>query len=75
MAVEQKLPSHLYSRSHSYQHGNCATVKVDTVVLGKLQAACISKITVELTIFLSCILMNETEYIMESVADVLWPTM
>ena len=47
-------------------------MKVDTVVLGKLQAACISKITVELTIFLSCILMNETEYIMESVADVLW---
>jgi len=23
------------------QHGNCATVTVDTVVLGKLQAACI----------------------------------
>jgi len=44
------------------QHGNCATVTVDTVVLGKLQAACISKITVELTAFLPCGLMNETEH-------------
>jgi len=43
-------------------HGNCATVKVDTVVLGKCQAACASKITVELTTFLLCSLMRETEY-------------
>ena len=42
------------------RHGNCATVRVDTVVLGKLQAACISKITVEPTTFLPCGLMNET---------------
>ena len=28
------------------QHGNCATVTVDTVVLRKFQAACISKITI-----------------------------
>ena len=32
-------------------HGNCATVTVDTIVLGKCQAACVSKITVELTTF------------------------
>jgi len=44
------------------RHGNCATVTVDTVVLGKLQAACISKITVEPTTFLPCSLKNETEY-------------
>jgi len=42
-------------------HGNCATVTVDTVVLGKCQAACVSKITVELTTFLPCSLMSETE--------------
>jgi len=42
--------------------GNCNTATVDTVVLGKFQAACISKITVELTTFLPCILTNETEY-------------
>ena len=42
-------------------HGNCATVIVDTVVLGKCQAACVSKITVELTTFLPCSLMSETE--------------
>jgi len=35
-------------------HGNCATAKVDTVVLGKFQAACVPKITVELTAFLPC---------------------
>ena len=35
------------------QHGNCATVTVDTVVFGKFQAACVSKITVEL--ILSCL--------------------
>ena len=44
------------------RHGNCATVKVDTVVLGKFQAACASKITVELTTFLPCSLMREMEY-------------
>ena len=37
-------------------HGNCATVKVDTVVLGKFQAACVSKITVELTTFFLVVL-------------------
>ena len=42
------------------QHGNCTTV--DTVVLGKSQAACVSKITVERTTFLPCILMNEMEH-------------
>ena len=35
------------------RHGNCATATVDTVVLRKFQAACVSKITVELTI--SCL--------------------
>ena len=44
------------------RHGNCATATVDTVVLGKFQAACVSKITVELTTFLPCGLMSETEY-------------
>ena len=44
-------PSHVAAQFN--QHGNCATAKVDTVVLGKFQAACISKITVELTI--SCL--------------------
>ena len=47
--------------------GNCTTVVVDTVVLGKFQAACVSKITIGLTTFLPCSLMNKTE----SVADVL----
>ena len=42
-------------------HGNCATVTVDTVVLGKCQAVCVSKITVELITFLPCTLMSETE--------------
>ena len=42
-------------------HGNGATVTVDTVVLGKCQAACVSKITVELTTFLPCSLMSEME--------------
>ena len=63
MAAEQKL--HLYSRPIAAQfnwHGNCATVKIDTVVLGKCQAACVSKITVEPTTFLPCGLMSETEY-------------
>ena len=44
------------------RHGNCATATVDTVVLRKFQAACVSKITVELTTFLPCIPMDETEY-------------
>jgi len=44
------------------RHGNCATAKVDTVVLGECQAACVSKITVELTTFLPCSLTSETEY-------------
>ena len=34
-------------------HGNSATAKADTVLLGKCQAACISKITVELNYFLA----------------------
>ena len=38
---------------------------VDTVVLCKLQAACISKITIELTTFLPCSLMSKTKYIGE----------
>ena len=42
-------------------HGNCAKVTVDAVVLGKCQAACVSKITVELTTFLPCSLISETE--------------
>jgi len=60
MAAEQKLQSLSFVLN---RHGNCATAKVDTVVLGKFQAACISKITVELTTFLPCSLMSETEYI------------
>ena len=42
-------------------HGSCATANVDTVVLGKFQAACVSKITVELTTCL-VVLMCEMEY-------------
>ena len=42
-------------------HGNHATATVDTVVLGKFQAACVSKITVQLTTLLPCILMNKSE--------------
>ena len=52
-------------------HGNCTTVTVDTVVLGKFQAACISKITVERTTFLPCILTNKWN-LTEGVAAVLW---
>jgi len=37
------------------RHSNRATATVDTVVVGKLQAACISKIPVEPTPFLACI--------------------
>ena len=47
------------------RHGNCATATIDTVVLSKFQAACISKITIELTPFLPCGLMSETKYIGE----------
>ena len=44
------------------RHGNCTTATVDTVVLRKFQAACVSKITVELTTFLPCSLTSETKY-------------
>jgi len=44
------------------QHGSWAIVKVDTIVFGKFQAACISKITVELTAFLPCTIMSEMKY-------------
>jgi len=30
------------------RHGDCATVTVDTVVLGTFQAACVSKITIQM---------------------------
>jgi len=40
-------------------HGNCAAATVDTVVLHKFQAACVSKITVELTSFCAA---NRAEY-------------
>ena len=53
-------PGHVAAQFN--RHGNCATAKVDTVVLGKCQAACISKISVELTTFLPCSLMSEMEY-------------
>jgi len=59
MAAEQKVyhltgtPGHVAAQFN--RHGKCATVKVDIVVLGKFQAACASKITVELTTFLFCI--------------------
>jgi len=43
------------------RHGNCATATVDTEVLDKFQAACVSKTTVELPTFLPCILMNIME--------------
>ena len=48
--------------ARSNRHGNCATVIVDTVVLRKFRAACVSEITVEITAFLPCSLMRETEY-------------
>jgi len=65
MAAERKLycltctPGRILAR-----HGKCTIAAIDTAVLGKLQAACISKIAVELATFLPCILM-------ESVVDVL----
>ena len=63
MAAEQKLycftctPGHVAAQFN--QHGTCTTVTTDTVVLGKFQAACISKITAELTTFLPCIITNK----------------
>ena len=75
MAAEQMLyhltstPGHVAAQFN--RHGKCSTVKVDIVVLGKFQAACTSKITVELTTFLFCILTNKMEYNwMEGVADI-----
>ena len=47
------------------RHGNCATATVNTVVLCKFQAACISKIIVELTTFLLCDLMSKMKCIGE----------
>ena len=61
-------PGHVAAQFN--QHGNCATAKVDTVVLGKCQAAYVSKITGELTI--SCLAGCERN-ITESVTDVLRP--
>ena len=65
MAAEWKLLTHLHSRSRiaarSNRHGNCTTATVHTVVLRKFRAACVSKITVEITT--SChSLMKETDY-------------
>jgi len=54
-------PGHVAAQFNWHHSGNCTTVSVDTVVLGECQAACVSKITVELTIFLPCTLMSETE--------------
>ena len=52
-------PGHVAAQFN--QHGNCATVTVDTVVLGKFHDAGVSKITAELTTFLPCSLTNKTE--------------
>ena len=46
--------------ARSNRHGT-ATATVDTVVLCKFQAACGSKISVEITTFLPCNLTKETE--------------
>ena len=51
-----------YVAAQFSRHGNCTTVAVDTVVLSKLQVACVSKITVELATFFPCILTTEMEY-------------
>ena len=56
MAAEQKLVSPGFIAVQFNRHANCTTATVDTVVLGKFQAACISRITVELTTFLLCVL-------------------
>jgi len=50
-------PGHVAAQFN--RHGNCATAIVDTVVLGKCQPACVSKITVELTTLLPCSLIYE----------------
>jgi len=50
-------PGHIAAQFN--RHGNCATATVDTVVLGKCQPACASKITVELTTLLPCSLIYE----------------
>ena len=42
-------PGRIAARSN--RHGDCTTATVDTVVLRKFRAACISKITVELLLF------------------------
>ena len=54
------IPGHVAAQFN--RHGNCATAAVDTIVISKFQAACFSKITVELTTFLPCGLMSETEW-------------
>ena len=54
------------------RHGNCTTATVDTVVLRKFRAACVSKITVEITTFLPRNLMKETGYNRGRLV-VLWP--
>ena len=51
------------------RHGNCATETVDTVVLQKFQAACVSKINVKLCPAFLQIKQNITQ----GVADVLQP--
>ena len=63
-------PGHVAAQFN--RHGNCATATVDTVVLRKFQAACVSKITVELTISCLAVLWAKRS-ISESVADVLRP--
>ena len=55
------IPGRVAARSN--RHGNCATATVNTVVLRKFQAACVSKIidSEESTTFLPYSLMRETE--------------
>jgi len=56
MVAEQKILFHSYTpgcaAAQFHQPGSWATVTVDTVVLGTFQAACSSKITVQVTTFL-----------------------
>jgi len=47
-------PGHVAAQFN--RHGNCTTTTVDTVVVGKFQAACVSRMTT------SFLLMNETDY-------------
>ena len=49
------IPGRIAARSN--RHGNCATAAIDTVVLRKFRAACVS-----ITTFLPYSLMRETEY-------------